>query len=83
MTITPENDEVTTLEAAGVLKVSRLYIAQLLKEGVVPFQGVGEHRRIRVADLMAYKARDDRERDAAMDQLVREAQEQDMGYGKS
>ncbi len=82
MTI-PENDEVTTLEAAGVLKVSRLYIAQLLREGVVPFQWVGEHRRIRVADLMDYKARDDRERDAAMDQLVREAQEQDMGYGKS
>jgi hypothetical protein len=33
--------------------------------------------------VMAYKERDDRERGAVMDQLVRDAQEQDMGYGRS
>lgn len=83
MTITPENAELTMFEAADVLKVSQQYLIKLLQEGVVPFRWVGEHQRIRLEDLMAYQARDDRERDVAMDQLVQEAQEQDMGYGKS
>lgn len=82
ITIIPENAELTTFEAADVLKVSRPYLIKLLDEGAMPFRRVGKHRRIRMEDVMAYKARDDRERDAVMDQLVREAQEQDMGYGR-
>jgi hypothetical protein len=32
-------------------------------------------------DVMAYKARIDADREAVLDQLVAEAQEQGMGYG--
>jgi hypothetical protein len=32
-------------------------------------------------DVMSYKTAIDQEREAALDQLVAEAQEQDMGYG--
>lgn len=81
VTIIPENAELTTFEAADVLKVSRPYLIKLLEEGAIPYRKVGKHRRIRMEDVMAYKARDDRERDAVLDQLVSEAQEQDMGYG--
>lgn len=40
----------------------------------------GKHRRIRMEDVMAYKTAIDREREAVLDQLVSEAQEQGMGY---
>lgn len=78
--IVPENAELTTVEAAAALNVSRPYLIKLLDEGVIPHRKVGKHRRIRMEDVMAYKARDDREREAVLDQLVGEAQEQGMGY---
>lgn len=47
----------------------------------VPYQTVGKHRRVRKDDVMAYKTAIDREREAVLDQLAAEAQEQDMAYG--
>ena len=80
VTIIPENAELTTVEAAAVLNVSRPFIIKLLDEGAIPHRKVGKHRRIRMDDVMNYKAKIDAEREAALDQLVAEAQEHDMGY---
>jgi excisionase family DNA binding protein len=82
VTIIPENAELTTVQAADVLNVSRPYLIKLLDENKIPHRKVGKHRRIRMEDVMAYKNAIDMEREAVLDQLVADAQEQDMGYDK-
>ena len=81
VTLIPENAELTTVQAAEILSVSRPFLIKLLEENAIPHRKVGKHRRIRMEDVMAYKARIDREREAVLDQLVTDAQAQDMGYG--
>ena len=76
----PENAELTTVQAAEVLNVSRPYLIKLLEVKAIPHRKVGKHRRVRMEDVMAYKAAIDREREEVLDQLTAEAQELDMGY---
>lgn len=82
VTIIPENTELTTFEAANILNVSRPFVIKLLNEKIIPHRLVGKHRRILIDDVMAYKERIDREREAILEELTAEAQENDMGYGR-
>ena len=81
VTLIPESAELTTVQAAGVLNVSRPFLIKLLDQKAIPHRKVGRHRRIRMEDVMAYKDAIDREREQVLDQLTRQAQAQDMGYG--
>ena len=72
VTLIPESAELTTVQAADVLNVSRPFLIKLLDQKVIPHRKVGRHRRIRMEDVMAYKDAIDREREQVLDQLTRE-----------
>ena len=80
VTVIPEGAELTTVQAAHVLNVSRPFLIKLLDENAIPHRKVGKHRRVRTEDVMAYKETIDREREQVLDQLTRDAQEQGLGY---
>ncbi len=79
VTIIPENAELTTVQAAEILNVSRPFLIKLLENGTIPYHKVGTHRRVRMEDVMNYKEAIDREREAVLNQLVEETQNPDMG----
>ena len=70
VTIIPQHAELTTMEAADILNVSRPFVIKLLESGDIPYRKVGRHRRILLEDLMSYKEKSDEQSRAAMDELV-------------
>lgn len=73
--IFPLHAELTTMEAADILNVSRPYLVKLLEANEIPYHKVGRHRRIRMEDILEYKERIDREREKILEQMVADAEE--------
>ncbi len=71
----PQHAELTTMEAADMLNVSRPYLIKLLEAGDIPYHKVGRHRRVRIEDVVQYKEEIDRQRELILDQMVAEAEE--------
>lgn len=77
VTLVPTGALLSTQQAADLLNVSRPYLSKLLKSGAIPFVQVGSHRRVKFADLMAYKADRDAGRERGLQELQRLGQEAD------
>lgn len=78
--VVPLQAELTTQEAANLLNVSRPHLIKLLQTHSLPHHTTGKHRRIKLADLMCFKAERERASQQAMRALARQAQELGMGY---
>lgn len=80
MTLMPSGKQLTTKQAAEMLGVSRPHLIKLLDEGVMPFERVGTHRRLRAEDVLAYRADRNRRRREQLDALSQLAQDQEGQY---
>lgn len=78
--VVPVGALLTTQQAADLLDVSRPYLVRLVEAGDIPHEMVGTHRRIRFADVMAYKRKRDVKRRRALKKLTREAEELGIEY---
>jgi len=79
----PSDSEISTQQAAEILKVSRPHVVKLLDNGKISYRKVGSHRRIQLRDLLDYESKLKVERRQNLDYLAREAQDLNLGYEPS
>ena len=71
---TDQEEEVSAQEAANFLRVSRPYVLNLVKKGLLPCRMVGTHHRIPKSALVHYKA-DEAPRRRFLEALTAETQQ--------
>ena len=80
VTVAPVRGELTTQQAADLINVSRPYLIKLLDDRKVPYRRVGNRRKVRLDDLLAYQRRDHEHRQHVLDELTREAEALGLNY---
>lgn len=78
--VVPVEQEIGTQEAAKLLGVSRPFLVKLLDNGVIPSRKVGVQRRVRPADILAYKEQQRAQRREVLRELA--AEDQRLGLGE-
>lgn len=74
VTLMPMQAELTTVQAAHLLQVSRPHLIKLLDSGKIPYRKVGSPRPIRCTDLKMYMETGRAAREQVLGELAAEAQ---------
>lgn len=77
--LVPTKHELTTVEVAQFLNVSRPFVIKEIEANRLPCRKVGSHRRIAYEDMMAYRAKMRADQEAALQRLADDAD--DLGFG--
>ena len=73
--VVADDEEITTQQAADLLRVSRPYLVGLVDRGEIPSRKVGPRRRLKLADVLLYREVDQARRLRAVAELAAEAQD--------
>lgn len=80
ITLVPEQQELSTVEAANFLNVSRPFVIKEIQQGRLPHRMVGTHRRVLFSDLVAYAKKMREGQQSALDQLAANERELGLDY---
>jgi len=72
VTVAPTATVLTTQQAADYLAVSRPTLVKLLESGKIPFEKPGQHRRVRLSDVVAYREQTRRHVRSGLDAMAAE-----------
>lgn len=78
--IMPARQELSTVEAANYLNVSRPFLIRELEAGRLAYRMVGTHRRVAFEDLREYEAKMRASQQAALDRLAADRDELGLEY---
>lgn len=80
VTVVSAKREMTTVEAANYLHVSRPFVIREIEAGRLPHRMVGTHRRVQFEDLHSYKQQMIIGQKSALKQLAEDANELGLEY---
>ena len=75
VTLIPQDHYLSSQESAKLLNISRPYLYNLLNKGEIPYTKIGTHKRIKIEDLLEYKAKRDVNRRKDLSELIETSQE--------
>lgn len=78
VSVAPLSAMLTTQEAADYLGISRPTLVRILERGEIPMEKPGRHRYVQLQDLVAYQDRMRAQRRAALEQMVADAEEDNL-----
>ena len=80
ITLVPSSQELSTVEAAHFLNVSRPFVVKEIDAGRLPHRLVGTHRRVAFEDLIAYARKMREQQEAALERMAENARELGLDY---
>lgn len=76
----PTDQELTTVQAAHFLNVSRPFVIKEIEAGHLPHRKVGSHRRIALDDLLTYAQKMRAQQAGALERMAENARELGLEY---